>query len=138
MPRTAMYAQRTQIYCAPTADGRATWLPSMQHIAIEGRCFVLSTNQFCRRKDYPLDYSSELPSDPDAIVSRGGACIIDPLGTVLAGPLFDQEGLVTAEIDLEAITRALYDFDPVGHYSRPDVFSLSVDVRPKPAVSFGI
>ena len=138
MLRTAMYAQRIQVYCAPTADGRATWLPSMQHIAIEGRCFVLSTNQFCRRKDYPGDYPSELPADPDAIVSRGGACIIDPLGTVLAGPLFDQEGLVTAEIDLDAITRALYDFDPVGHYSRPDVFSLSVDVRPKPAVRFGI
>jgi nitrilase len=92
MMRAAMYAQRIQIYCAPTADGRPTWLPSMQHIALEGRCFVLSSNQFCRRSDYPEDYPSDLPSDPNAIVSRGGSCIVDPLGNVLAGPLWDEEG----------------------------------------------
>jgi nitrilase len=136
MLRAAMYAQRIQVYCAPTADGRQTWLPSMQHVALEGRCFVLSTNQFCRRRDYPADYVAELPKEPDAIVSRGGACIIDPFGNVLAGPLWDREGVITAEIDLNAVTRALFDFDPVGHYSRPDVFSLTVDSRSKPAVKF--
>jgi len=136
MLRAAMYAQRIQVYCAPTADGRQTWLPSMQHVAIEGRCFVLSTNQFCRRRDYPTDYVADLPKEPDTIVSRGGACIIDPLGNVLAGPLWDQDGIITAEIDLNAVTRALFDFDPVGHYSRPDVFSLTVDRRSKPAVNF--
>ena len=136
MMRAAMYAQRVQIYCAPTADSRATWLPSMQHIALEGRCFVLSTNQFCRRSDYPDNYVSELPADGDTVVCRGGACIIDPLGNVLAGPLWGQEGIITADVDLAEITRAQYDFDPVGHYSRPDVFSLTVDTRPKPAVHF--
>ncbi len=134
MLRAAMYAQRIQVYCAPTADGRQTWLPSMQHVALEGRCFVLSTNQFCRRRDYPADYVADLPEEPDAIVSRGGACIIDPFGNVLAGPLWDREGLIAAEIDLRAVTRAQFDFDPVGHYSRPDVFSLTVDRRAKPAV----
>lgn len=134
MLRAAMYAKRIQIYCAPTADGRPTWLPTMQHIALEGRCFVLSTNQFCRRKDYPTDYVSDLPNDPDAIVSRGGACIIDPLGKVLAGPLWDEEGIIHAEIDIDAIARAQYDFDPVGHYSRPDIFSLSVDQRERAPV----
>jgi nitrilase len=136
MLRQAMYAQGIQVYCAPTADGRPTWLSTMQHVALEGRCFVLSTNQFCRRKDYPKDYVSDLNADPESIVSRGGSCIIDPLGTVLAGPLFDQEGTLTAEIDLRAVVRGLYDFDPVGHYSRPDVFSLLVDTRPKLAVRF--
>ncbi|MBX9587677.1 MAG: nitrilase [Hyphomonadaceae bacterium] len=135
MLRTAMYAKRIQIYCAPTADGRPTWLPSMQHIALEGRCFVLSTNQFCRRKDYPARYMSDLPDDPEAIVSRGGACIVDPLGNVLAGPLWDQEGIVSAELDVDAVVRAQYDFDPVGHYSRPDIFSLSVDQREKALVT---
>jgi len=134
MLRTAMYAQRIQVYCAPTADGRPTWMPSMQHIAIEGRCFVLSTNQFCRRGDYPADYPSDLPAEPEAIVSRGGSCIVDPFGTVLAGPLWDREGIITAEIDLRAVTRGHYDFDAVGHYSRPDVFSLTVDKRPREAV----
>lgn len=135
MMRAAMYGQRIQIYCAPTADGRPTWAPSMQHIALEGRCFVLSSNQFCRRSDYPSDYPSDLPEDPDAIVSRGGSCIVDPLGNLLAGPLWDQEGIVTAEIDVAQISRALFDFDPVGHYSRPDIFSLSVDTREKRAVN---
>jgi nitrilase len=134
MMRAAMYAQRIQVYCAPTADGRPTWLPSMQHIALEGRCFVISSNQFARRSDYPADYDSDLPKEPDAIVSRGGSCIVDPLGKVLAGPLWDQEGIITAEIDLSAVTQALYDFDPVGHYSRPDVFSLHVDKQAKRAV----
>ena len=135
MMRAAMYAQRVEVYCAPTADGRPTWLPSMQHIALEGRCFVLSSNQFCRRSDYPDDYPSDLPSEPDAIVSRGGSCIVDPLGTVLAGPLWDREGIITAEIDIGQIARAQYDFDPVGHYSRPDIFSLTVDRREKRAVN---
>jgi nitrilase len=136
MMRAAMYGQRIQLYCAPTADDRPTWIPSMQHIALEGRCFVLSTNQFCRRKDYPDNYLSNLPSDAEAIVCRGGACIVDPLGNVLAGPLWDEEGILIAPIDMKSVTRGLYDFDPVGHYSRPDVFRLSVDTRAKPAVDF--
>jgi nitrilase len=134
--RAAMYARRIQLYFAPTADPRPTWLPSMQHIALEGRCFVLSANQCCRRRDYPADYASALPGDPDAIVCRGGSCIVDPLGNVLAGPLWDEEGILTAEIDLNATVRGQYDFDAVGHYSRPDVFSLTVDTRPKPPVRF--
>jgi nitrilase len=136
MARAAMYGKRIQLYCAPTADGRSTWLPSMQHIAMEGRCFVLSTNQFSKSRDFPRDFPSALPDDPDAVVCRGGACIVDPLGQVLAGPLWDTEGIITAEVDLRKITEAMYDFDPVGHYSRPDVFSLNVDTTAKPAVRF--
>lgn len=125
--RAAMYGQGIQVYMAPTADPRPIWVTSMQHIAAEGRCFVLSTNQFAKRSDYPANYVSNLPDDPDAIVSRGGACIVDPFGNLLAGPLWDQEGIVTAEINPADIPRAQYDFDPVGHYSRPDIFSLTVD-----------
>ena len=137
MMRAAMYAQRIQVYCAPTADARPTWLPSMQHIALEGRCFVLSSNQFTRRSDLPGGYPIELPGDPDAIVCRGGSCIVDPMGTVLAGPLWDEEGVITAEVDLNQISQGMYDFDPVGHYSRPDVFRLDVDTTSKPSVRFG-
>jgi nitrilase len=134
--RTAMYAKGVEIYCAPTADGRETWLPTMRHIAQEGRCFVLSCNQFARRRDYPVDYASELSDDADAIVSRGGSCIIGPLGEVLAGPDYDRETILTADLDLGDIARARLDFDVVGHYARPDIFRLVVDETRRSPVSF--
>jgi nitrilase len=132
--RTAMYAKGVQIYCAPTADGRKTWLPTMQHIALEGRCFVLSCNQFSRRKDFPQDYDAIQGNDPETIISAGGSCIVNPLGQVLAGPDFESECILTAEIDLADIARGKYDFDVTGHYARPDVFRLEVNERPMPAV----
>jgi len=131
--RTHLYAQGVQIYCAPTADDRETWLPSMRHIAQEGRCFVLSSNQYATRADYPDDYPIEGDPAPSAVLSRGGSCIIDPLGRVLAGPDFQGPCILAADLDLNAIPRAKYDFDVTGHYARPDVFRLLVDTRPKPA-----
>ncbi|WP_169977177.1 carbon-nitrogen hydrolase family protein [Tautonia rosea] len=133
--RMHLYAQGVQLYIAPTADGRDTWLSTMQHVALEGRCFVLSCNQFARRLDYPHDYPIEGFDDPEAVVSRGGSCIIDPLGQVLAGPDFDGPCILAADLDLTLIPRAKYDFDVVGHYARPDVFRLLVDTRPKPPVT---
>ncbi len=133
--RTAMYAKGVEIYCAPTADARDSWLASMRHIAVEGRCFVLSANQFNRRRDYPPDYRANLPDDPEAIVNRGGSCIVDPFGNVLAGPVVDGEEILVAEIDRSQIIRAKFDLDVVGHYSRPDIFQLLVDERPKRPVS---
>ncbi len=134
--RAAHYAKGIQIYCAPTADGRDTWLPSMQHIAIEGRCFVLSSNLFARRGDY-ADLMAVPGSDPNEIVSRGGSCIVDPFGTVLAGPNFEGEALLTADIDLDATVRGKFDLDVVGHYARPDVFRLVVNEADVRAVTFG-
>jgi nitrilase len=134
--RTAMYAKGIEVYCAPTADGRDSWLPTVRHIAQEGRCFVLSCNQFARRKDYPADYATEFGDDPETVMSRGGSCIIGPLGQILAGPDYEGEAILTADIDLDDIARARLDFDAVGHYARPDVFRLSVDETPRSAVSF--
>ncbi|GIX26177.1 nitrilase-related carbon-nitrogen hydrolase [Pelomicrobium sp. G1] len=132
--RMAMYAKNIQLYCAPTADGRATWLPTMQHVALEGRCFVLSCNQFTRRRDFPADFTLVQGNDPDTVISRGGSCIVGPLGQVLAGPDFEGEAILTAELDLGEIVRGKYDFDVVGHYARPDVFRLYVNERPQPPV----
>jgi nitrilase len=125
--RTAMYEQGIELYCAPTADNRDTWLASMQHIALEGRCFVLSANQFTRRTDYPADYPAFLTNEPDAIVSRGGSCVVGPLGQLLAGPVYDQETILLADLDLNDIIRSKLDFDVTGHYARPDVFRLVVN-----------
>jgi nitrilase len=133
--RAALYAKGVEIYCAPTADGRDTWLPSMQHIAIEGRCFVLSANQYARRSHYPEVHGKVTPEN-DAVVSRGGSCIVDPFGTVLAGPNFEGEGVLVAEIDRAAIARGKFDMDVTGHYARPDVFRLIVNEADTPAVVF--
>jgi nitrilase len=132
--RMAMYAKGIQLYCAPTADGRDTWIATMQHIALEGRCFVLSCNQFARRSDYPEDYATLFGDDPRTVLSRGGSCIINPLGQVLAGPDFVGECILTADLDMGDIARGKYDFDVVGHYARPDVFRLHVNEQPQVVV----
>jgi nitrilase len=125
--RTAMYAKGVELYCAPTVDDRETWLPTMRHIALEGRCFVLSACQYLRRADCPPDYRSDMEGD---VLIRGGSSIIGPLGNVLAGPDFSGETILTATLDLFDIVRGKYDFDVTGHYARPDVFRLRVNERP--------
>ena len=133
--RMAMYQQRVALYCAPTADDRATWISSMQHIAMEGRCFVLSACQHLRRAQFPMDaMHNRLPEAPDTVLMRGGSCIVSPLGKVLAGPVYDEDALLTAELDLDEIAQGQFDFDPVGHDARPDVFQLAVNTAPQRAV----
>ena len=130
--RTAMYAKGVQLYCAPTVDDREAWLPTMRHIAMEGRCFVLSANQFTRRRDYPADYPLDVEAggdDPDRVLIAGGSCIVSPLGEVLAGPARDGPAILVADLDLDDIARGTFDLDTVGHYARPDVFRLAVDER---------
>ncbi|EYF04368.1 nitrilase-related carbon-nitrogen hydrolase [Chondromyces apiculatus] len=132
--RMSLYAKGIQLYCAPTADDRPTWLPTMQHIAVEGRCFVLSANQFALRRDYPEDYDAIQGADPDTVMCKGGSSIVSPFGEVLAGPCWGEEAILTAEIDLGEIARGKFDLDVAGHYARPDVFQLHVDERPRAAV----
>jgi nitrilase len=134
MVRMHMYGKGIQLYCAPTADHRDTWLPSMRHIALEGRCFVLSCCQYLTRADCPEDYAAIQGNDPVTVLMRGGSCIISPLGQVLAGPNFEGPCILTAELDLDEIPRGKYDFDVVGHYARPDVFRLYVNTQPMPPV----
>src|SRR5262249_35245902 len=111
MLRMAMYAKGISLYCAPTADDRETWLPTMRHIALGGRCFVLTACQVIQLGNYPTGYRCSIANEPDAFIMRGGSAIIDPLGKVLAGPKFDQETLLTAELDLAALPRAKLDLD---------------------------
>jgi nitrilase len=119
--RAAMYAKGVEIWCAPTVDDRDVWQASMRHIADEGRCFVISACPYETDGDDPF---------------RGGSVIAGPLGDVLAGPLRDAEGLITAEIDLDDVVAARHSLDVSGHYARPDVFALTVDERPRDGVTF--
>ncbi|QJD96922.1 carbon-nitrogen hydrolase family protein [Mucilaginibacter robiniae] len=130
LARMAMYSKGVEIYLAPTADSRPSWQATMQHIALEGRCFVLASNQFVQKSDYPERYQEELVNEPD-IMSPGGSVIISPMGEVLAGPLWNEEGLLTAELDFSILAKSKLDFDCVGHYARPDVFEYSVNKQPE-------
>jgi nitrilase len=131
LARMAIYSKGVELYLAPTADARDTWQATLRHIACEGRCFVLGCNQFLTKDMYPSDLEvlNELDEQPD-VMCRGGSVIISPFGEVLAGPLFDREGMLFAELDLSEVVRAKFDFDVVGHYARPDVFQLVVNEKP--------
>ncbi len=126
LARMAMYQQGVQIYLAPTADCRDSWQTTLQHIATEGRCFVLGCNQLITRDAYPDDIIPMI-QDPSTISSSGGSVIIGPGGKVLAGPVFNEEKILYAELDLEEVIRGKYEFDVAGHYNRPDVFSFHVN-----------
>lgn len=132
--RTAMYAKGVQIWCAPTIDEREMWLSSMRHIAHEGRCFVVSA---CQVQSSPAEMGRSVPGwDEKRALINGGSVIVGPLGDVLAGPLRDEAGLVVADVDIDDLIGARYDFDVVGHYSRPDVFTLVVNEKAQRSVSF--
>jgi nitrilase len=130
LARMAMYEKGIEIYIAPTADSRDSWNATMQHIAFEGRCYVIGCNQYFTKSDFPKHLQSELAADRPEVLSRGGSVIVSPLGEVLAGPLYEGEGILTAEIDLDELVRSRMDFDVTGHYSRDDIFELNVKDQP--------
>lgn len=131
LARMAMYAKGVEIYLAPTADSRDTWQATLRHIACEGRCFVLGCNQFVTKDMYPPDLPGieELADQPE-IMCRGGSAIISPLGEIIAGPLYDEEGILYTDLDMAEVARSKFDFDVVGHYARSDVFQLVVNEEP--------
>ncbi len=130
MLRMAMFAKGVALYCAPTADDRDSWAATMRHVALEGRCFVLSACQYLTRADFPAAIKSHIPEELGSVLMRGGSMIVDPLGQVLAGPDYSGECILTAELDMDAIARSKLDFDVVGHYARPDLFQLVVNENP--------
>lgn len=131
--RTAMYSKGVEIWCAPTVDARPVWQSTMQHIALEGRCFVASA---CQYQKSPNDLNIKVENWPedDALIT-GGSVIIGPLGDILAGPLLGKEGLITATVNMDDIARSRYDLDVIGHYARPDIFQLTVNETPRQTVT---
>ncbi|KAF7770603.1 hypothetical protein Agabi119p4_6577 [Agaricus bisporus var. burnettii] len=128
--RQSLYSQNVNLYLAPTADGRDTWLSLMQTVANEGRCIVLSANQCYTKDDLPewITQQEKDAFDVDEPISRGGSCIIAPMGKVLAGPLWDEKGgLLFADVDFDDCIRGRLDLDVAGSYSRNDAFKLTVE-----------
>ncbi|NOY37653.1 MAG: carbon-nitrogen hydrolase family protein [Chlorobi bacterium] len=130
LARMSLYRKGVTIYLAPTADQRDIWLSSMKHIAAEGRCFVLSANQYIQHKDYPVDIIQAENLTPEQTACRGGSVIVSPSGDVISGPLYDREGILLADLDMDAVVRGKMDLDVAGHYNRPDVFRFNVPDQP--------
>lgn len=134
--RTAMYNKGIELYLAPTVDDRDVWLPTMQTIALEGRCFVISACQYLTASAFPEGHPAPSLKEPvagraaetsdDPVLIRGGSCAIDPLGKVLLKPDFSGEKIAFVECDMNQIPRGKFDLDTVGHYARPDIFQLIV------------
>lgn len=129
LARMAMYKKGVEIYIAPTADSRKEWTSTMKHIALEGRCFVLASNQYFTLEHYPAEYRA-LVDGQATDFCEGGSMIVSPFGEIIAGPLFGSAGVLTAEIDLDQIQQSKLDFDPAGHYHRPDIFHFEVKDQP--------
>jgi nitrilase len=137
LARAAMYGKGVDLYLAPTADARDGWFASMQHIALEGRCFVLSCNQYVTKEDYPEDITNRpIFLELEDELCRGGSCIVSPLGNFIEKPLIGEEKILFAELDLTQITKSRFDFDVVGHYARNDVFSLTVNEKKQHSVVY--
>jgi nitrilase len=140
LARAAVYAQGCDVYLAPTWDNSDAWVPTLRHIAKEGRMYVIGVTP-CQRGSDVRDAFEGLDAiygEDDDWLSRGNTTIVGPEGDVLAGPLVGEPGIVYAELDLAVLRSARRMFDPVGHYARPDVLRLHVDARAKPPVTFEV
>ncbi len=122
--RMALYSQNIQLYCIPTVDDRDAWQFTLRHIAREGRCFVISACQYLPRNYYPEEWIKYISDDLQTPI-RGGSCIVNPLGDYIVAPVYDEEALLVAEIDMAEIAEGKFDLDVAGHYNRPDIFNFN-------------
>jgi nitrilase len=137
LARYALYAQNIDIYVAPTWDSGESWLATMRHIAKEAGCWVIGTATAMQGSDLPADFPDrDKLYKPDEWINDGDAVVIKPMGAIAAGPLHREKGILYAEIDAEAARRSRRSMDVCGHYSRPDIFSFTVDRKPHPPVVF--
>jgi nitrilase len=138
LARAALYAKGIEIYLAPTWDNSSVWVASMQHIAKEGRMFVVGVNFCMKGSDVPagVPHRDELYGGADDWLSKGNSVIVGPQGNILAGPLVGEEGIIYADLDAAEAHRARHEFDVVGHYSRADVLQLHVNTDAVRAVTF--
>jgi nitrilase len=126
LARFALYESGVEIYIASTADDSEAWQSTLVHIARESRAFVVAPSHFQRASSYPDDFPLRDELEGLDIIGRGGSAILAPDGSYLAGPLYDEEGVLYAELDPAVLLAERQRFDPAGHYHRPDVLRLKV------------
>lgn len=138
LARHALYAQGIELYIAPTYDSGDGWIGSLQHIAREGRCYVIGCGNLLHSRDLPDDFPQRdsLYPDPDEWINPGDSVVIAPGGEILQGPLRHEEGILYCDIDTDRVLASRRALDVAGHYSRPDIFTLQVNNQPLSSIEF--
>jgi nitrilase len=134
LARFALYESGVEIYVASTADDGDAWQATLVHLARESRAYVVAPSHFQRESAYPDDFALRSEIDGAGTIGRGGSAILAPDGSYLAGPLYDEEGILYAELDPARVLEERQRFDPVGHYNRPDVLGLRRNLTDEPPV----
>ena len=128
LARVALYEKGITIYISPNTNDNPEWQATIQHIAIEGKCFFINADMIVRSSSYPSDLNeSEALKDLPSLVCRGGSCIIDPYGHYVTEPIWDREEIIYADLDMTLVAACKMEHDAVGHYARPDVLELRVN-----------
>lgn len=130
LARVALYQKGVSLYISPNTNDNEEWQATIRHIAIEGRCYFINCNMYFTKDTYPADLHcpQEIADLPD-VVCRGGSCIVDPYGHYVTEPVWDCEDIICAALDMDEVAASRMEFDPCGHYARPDVLDLQTDDR---------
>jgi nitrilase len=138
LARYALYADGVEVYVASTWDDGETWIATMRHIAAEGRCWVLGSGCALRASDVPASFPGreQLFPDPDEWINPGDSVVVAPGGTIVAGPMHEEFGLLLADIEPARAAASRRTLDVTGHYSRPDIFQLTVDRSARDPVTY--
>lgn len=128
LARVALYQKGISLYISPNTNDNPEWQDTIRHIAIEGHCYFINCDMFFTRADYPKTASAgeEIAKLPE-IACRGGSCVVDPFGHVVSDTIWDQEGIIYAELDMQKVPASKMEHDVYGHYARPDVLKLQVE-----------
>ena len=130
LARVALYQKGITIYISPNTNDNPEWQATIQHIAIEGKCYFINSDMIVRRSSYPADiHEREMAEQLPEYVCRGGSCVIDPYGHYVTQPVWDEETIIYADLDMNLPAACKMEHDAVGHYSRPDVLELIVNEK---------
>ena len=127
LARVALFQKGITIYISPNTNDNPEWQATIQHIAIEGKCYFINADMIIRKDSYPADLNAEETEKLPYWVCRGGSCVIDPFGHYVTEPVWDEETVIYADLDMELPAACKMEHDAVGHYARPDVLKLVVE-----------